>query len=156
MRCRYGTGPAATWLTGLPWQEDVGEIQWQGQQATSATPIIGSATPSIRSFGNATDTLPVQIVLGFDSEIEALRYCADILWSLPGSGQLVFIDQTGTQQLTITYPKAVFQSVIRKREGRTVHITYNFLVTGPPSNSVVSNAPLRIYSESGQPITTET
>jgi hypothetical protein len=155
MRCRYGTGDEATWLTGLPWQEDVGEIQWQGQQATSATPIIGSATPSIRSLGNAADTLPVQIVLGFDSELEALRYCAEILWDLPGAGQLVFIDQAGTEQLTITYPKAVFANVTRNRKGRSVHLAYNFIVTGPPSISVVSDAPLRIYSESGQPITTE-
>jgi len=155
VRCKYGTDDEAVWLTGLPWQEDVGPIQWQGQQSVQVTPIIGSASPVIRSFGNKADTLPVPIVLGFENEMAALRYCAEILWNLPGSGTLVFIDQAGTEQLTITYPNAAFQNVSRKREGRAVSLTFTFVVSGPPTFLATSAAPLRIESESGSPLTTE-
>jgi hypothetical protein len=155
MRCKYGTGSEAIWLTGLPWQEDVAPIRWQGQQAAQATPLVGADSPKIRSFGNAVDQLPVSIVLQFDTELDAVKFCAQILWDLPKSGELTFVDQAGTNQVTITYPQAAFQNAARMREGRAVRLDYTFLVSGPPSVTVVSDAPLRIESESGTPITTE-
>lgn len=123
----------AVWLTGVPWQEDVGEIRWQGQQPPSVVPIIGSAAPSIRGMGNFSDTLPVPVSLSFDDDLSALRYCAEILWVLPRHGELVFIDQRQNAMLTITYPRAVFQNVERKRTGASVDLLFNFIVKGPPT-----------------------
>lgn len=145
----------AVWLTGVPWQEDVGEIQWRGQQLASVTPLIGSATPSIRGMGNFTDTLPVPVSLSFADDLSALRYCAEVLWILPRHGELVFIDQRDSAMLTITYPRAAFQNVDRKRIGTAVDLLFTFVVKGPPAFELVSDAPARIYTESGTPITTE-
>lgn len=156
MRCKYGTGSEATWLTGTPWQEDVAPITWQGQQLVSTKPLIGRATPSIRSLGNAADQLPLTIVRQFPTELDAIRFCAEILWELPASGELTLIDQTATDQITITYSAAAFQSVTRQRQGLAVLITYTFLVGGPPTITAISDAPLRINTESGTYITTET
>ena len=155
MRCKYGTGSDAIWLTGLPWQEDVAPIRCQGQQAVQATPLIGADSPNIRSFGNAVDQLPVSVVLVCPSELEAVKFCAQILWNLPQTGELTFIDQAGADQVTITYPNAAFQNAARMREGRAVRLDYTFIVSGPPTVTVDTSAPLRIETETGTPLTTE-
>lgn len=125
MKCKYGD----VWLTGTPWQEDCGEIQWSAQQLVQVTPLIGGVTPSVVGRGNTADRIPVPIVLSLTDSAAALRHCAEIPWILPKDGALRFEEGS----FTILYPKAAFNSVTRRRNGNSVLLVFDFTVTGPPT-----------------------
>ena len=151
MRCKYGN----VWLTGLPWYEDCGEVIWDAAQAVDVKPLVRSSEPYIRGMGNRTESLPVPVILQAPSELDALRYIADLPWTLPDNGSLVFIEQFGTVKLTITYTKAAFQKVTRRRVGVSVEAVYSFIITGRPTFETDGAAPLRITTEDGNYLTTE-
>ena len=125
MKCKYGS----TWLTGTPWQEACGEVEWSADQAVEVTALIGAATPRVVGRGNVADMLPVPIARNFATAEEALQFCAELPWQLPADGELRFEEGT----LEIVFPKAAFSSVTRKRKGAAVELVFNFTVTGPPA-----------------------
>lgn len=152
MKCKYGN----LWLTGTPWQEDCGAVQLSAQQLASVIPLIGAASPSVRGMGNVVDTLPVPIILQLASELDVLRYIAELPWLLPNSGTLLLSEQIGTVKLEILYATAIWTGVQRSRSGTAAILTYNFTVKGPPTFTVTGSAPLDLADESGSSLTTET
>ena len=151
MKCKYGD----MWLTGTPWQEDCGAVQWSAQQAVSLIPLIGGVSPSLRGMGNVADQLPVPVVLQLGNEMDALRYVAELPWLVPKQGALLFTEQVGTTKLSILYATAVWNGVQRQRSGAAVILIYNFTVKGPPTFTVAGDAPLDLAAESGETLTTE-
>lgn len=126
MKCKYGD----VWLTGTPWQEDCGAVQWSAQQLVQVTPLIGGVTPHIAGRGNLTDRIPVPIILAVADSDAALRYCAELPWLLPTEGVLRFEEGAS---LVISYASAVFNTVTRRRIGLSVELVFDFTVTGPPT-----------------------
>jgi hypothetical protein len=152
MQCKY----ADVWLTGLPWQEDCGAVQLSLQQLIDAAPLFRSATPFVEARGNRAGTIAVPVILDKGNWMTALQYCHEIFWLLPGSGELVFIEQWGTDVLTITYPFAALQSSEPSRVGQEgVQVTHTFVLKGAPTFDTVTGAELRITTETGAAITTE-
>ena len=125
MKCKYGN----TWLTGTPWQEGCGEVEWSADQVVDVVPLIGAPTPYLAGRGNVSDKVPVPIRLSFQSAEAALQYCAELPWQLPADGALRFEDGS----LVIVFPKASFTNLKRQREGTSVELVFEFTVTGPPS-----------------------
>ena len=124
MKCKYGD----VWLTGTPWQEGCGEVEWSADQAVDVTALIGAVTPHIAGRGNVADKVPVPISLSFPSAEAALQFCAELPWQLPADGELRFEDGI----LVIVFPKAAFTNVTRQRRGTAVDLEFEFTVTGPP------------------------
>lgn len=149
MRCKYGD----QWLTGTPFQEECGEVTWNGSQQAEPVPLVDAETPAIDSYGNRLDQLPVPIVLQCESELDALRRAAELVWTLPGTGILMFEEQRGANKVTITYPNAAFQNVRRQRFGTAVQFQFAFLVSGPPEIVVEDDTEI-ISGEDGHLLTT--
>ncbi len=124
MICKYGD----VWLTGTPWQEGCGEVEWSAEQAVEITALIGAATPRVVGRGNVQDSVPVPITLSFQTAEGALRYCAELPWLLPADGALRFEEG----DTIIVFPKAAFKDVKRQRRGTSVDLLFEFAVTGPP------------------------
>lgn len=124
MKCKYGN----TWLTGTPWQEGVGEVEWSADQAVDVVPLIDAPTPYLAGRSNVADKVPVPITLSFPNAEAALQYCAELPWQLPADGELRFEDGS----LVIVFPKAAFNGVTRRRRGTSVELVFEFTVTGPP------------------------
>jgi hypothetical protein len=125
MKCKYGD----VWLTGTPWQEDCGEVQWSAQQLVQVTPLVGGVTPHIAGRGNLADRIPVPIILSLADTATALRHCAELPWLLPTEGILRFEEGS----LVIQYAKAAFNTVTRRRSGLSVELVFDFTVSGPPT-----------------------
>lgn len=124
MKCKYGN----TWLTGTPWQEDCGEVEWSAEQLVDVVPLIGGPTPHLAGRGNVSDRVPVPISLTFPTAEAALQFCAQLPWQLPKDGELRFEEGS----LVIVFPKAAFNNVTRQRRGTMVSLVFEFTVTGPP------------------------
>jgi len=151
MQCQYGTA----WLTGAQYAEDTGPLVVQGRALVQVAALLRADTPYVKGRGNKAVTLPVPVVLQFEDWISALRYCHEAFWDLPDDGTLKFIEQWGTDKLTITYPLAALEGTEIKRVESTVTVIHTFTVTGPPTFVTDTGEPLRILSESGEPIITE-
>ena len=124
MKCKYGD----TWLTGTPWQEGCGEVEWSADQAVDVVALIGAAAPLVAGRGNVADKVPVPITLNFPSAEAALQFVATLPWSLPADGELRFEEGS----LVVVYPKAAFENVKRQRRGTAVDLVFEFTVAGPP------------------------
>lgn len=152
MKCKYGD----VWLTGLPWQEDTGGVQWSGQQAVQVDDLLRAATPFIAGRGNVVDNLTVPIVRTFGTAHAAARLLAEQIWDLPADGELVFYVTEGDSVLVITYPKAAWSNLTRRWLGQTaLQLNFTFTVTGPPVVTTTGTEVLDLYTESGQSLTTE-
>tara|TARA_R110000868_G_scaffold365493_1_gene628387 strand:+ start:93 stop:479 length:387 start_codon:yes stop_codon:yes gene_type:complete len=128
MQCTYAGIP----LTGTPWQEGAGDVEWKASQSIEITPVIDAATPSLVGRKNLFDVIQFSINLGFESYDAAASHCATFIWSLPTSGTLVL--NTGTSVLT--YAKAVFSRIERQVLGEgLVAYSYSFTAQGPPTVS---------------------
>lgn len=101
-------------------------------------PILGAATPYLRGRGNGVDTIPVPIVLHFQSASAALSYLTTFPWTLSRQGPLAFVDEGSTETTTITFSNAVLSGVDRERKGSSVFLEYHFVVNGPPTVSTVN------------------
>jgi hypothetical protein len=156
VQVRYGTSSEAQWLTGTPFNEDAGAIVLSGRAAVQVADLVRGTTPYIAGRGNKAITLPVPISLEFADWREALRYAHEHFFLLPLDGELHFREQWGTEVVEIDYPNAALQSTQSRRIGQsTVETVYTFIVAGPPTFTLTGDAPLRIYSESGEALTTE-
>ncbi len=151
MRCKYGD----IWLTGLPWNEDCGEIVWSASQLVEVTPLVRAVTPFLAGRGNVAEQLPVPIVLQSDDVFTALRYIIELPWLLPTQAALVFIESAEGNTLTITYPLAAWNGVQRRRLGTALELTYNFTITGPPTFEFADQSVLNLTTESSESIFTE-
>jgi hypothetical protein len=163
MKCRYET----TWLTGTPWQEDCGEVQWQAAQQIQQDALIRASTPFLASRGNALDTIIVPIALQHADQGAALSHIAQLPWALPGQGLPYFADTIGNVTTHIFFPAAAWQGCRRKRTGIASELEFSFAVLGPPtintttsgvtppdehSTGVPANA---LRAENGLPLLTE-
>lgn len=151
MRCKYGD----IWLTGLPWNEDCGEIVWSASQLVEVTPLVRAVTPFLAGRGNVAEQLPVPIVIQNNDVLDALQYIVELPWLLPSEGTLVFVETTPTNELTITYPLAAWNGVQRQRIGSALVLTFNFTITGPPEFSYAAPSGLNLKTESGKSLLTE-
>jgi hypothetical protein len=124
MKCKYGD----TWLTGAPWIEGAGVVEWSAEQLVEVTGIIGSATPRIVGRGNVSDRVPVPVARQFDSAEDALEFLVELPWQLPASGELRFEEGS----LVVVFPNAAFNTVRRSRRGAAVSLVFEFTVAGPP------------------------
>lgn len=125
MTCKYGD----FWITGAPHSEECGEVEWSADQAVDVMSLIGGDSPRVKGMGNVSDRLPVPVSLAFATPAAALGYCVALPWELPRDGTLVFEEDS----LTITYTRAAFSNVQRKRRGLSLTLIYNFIVSGPPT-----------------------
>lgn len=151
MRCKYGDH----WLTGTPWNEDCGEVGWSAQQVTEVVPLVGAQTPFLAGHGNASEQISVPIILQEDDTLAALHYLVSLPWTLPTEDTLIFVEETSSNKLTITFPLAAWTGMQRKRIGSAIEVTYTFVVTGPPTYAWQDTSGLKLYSEDGQPLLTE-
>jgi len=152
MQCKY----AEVWLTGTPWQEDCGVIVPAGRALVQADSLVRGVTPYVKGRGNKVVSLEVPIVLQHGTWASALRYVHEVFWNLPDDGELVFVEQWGSEQMTITYPNAALENCEPQRAGElAIKVVHRFIVTGPPTFDTIADAPLRIMTEQGQNITTE-
>ncbi|MEB3207323.1 MAG: hypothetical protein VKK63_00210 [Synechococcus sp.] len=135
MKCEYDN----VWLTGTPWQENCGEVEWSNTREVDIIPILGANTPFLRGRGNAVERIPVPIVLQFPNELAALNYCATNVWTLGHQGVLKFEEENAATRLTITFSNAVLEDAVRHRSGTSVRVEYTFVVNGPPSITEVAN-----------------
>lgn len=125
MKCKYGS----TWLTGVPWQEGAGVVEWTGDQLVDVVALIGANAPKITGRGNVADRVPVPVVRNFETTEEALQFLAELPWQLPKDGELRFEEGS----LVVVYPKAAFNTVRRSRNGASVTLVFEFTVGGPPT-----------------------
>lgn len=152
MQCKYGN----VWLTGTPWQEDAGLLVPRGRALVDVADLFRAVTPFVKGRGNKAATLDIPVVLQLGDWQTALRYCHEVFWNLPDDGELYLLEQWGDEQLTITYPLAALAGTEPERAGESaVKVLHRFILTGPPSFGTVSGAPLRIMTEDGQNIITE-
>ena len=126
MKCKFGN----YWITGTPWQESCGEVEWSAEQLVEVVALIGAATPLVKGRGNVSDSVPVPVSMTFPTAEAALQHCAELPWLLPADGELRFEENS----LVIVFPKAAFNGVKRKRRGgASVDLVFEFTVTGPPA-----------------------
>lgn len=125
MNCKYGD----IWLTGAPWQEDAGAVDWTAEQLVDVVALIGADTPKIKGRGNVADRVPVPIVRNFATPEAALQFIAELPWQLPKDGELRFEEGT----LVMVFPKAAFTGLKRSRKGVSVDVVCEFTVSGPPA-----------------------
>lgn len=152
MKVKYGD----VWLTGVPWQEDAGVVQWNAQQVVQNQPLLRGTAPFIAGRGNVSDTLSLPIHRSFGTNLAALKHQAELPWNLPNHGTLILYEQEGSDVMTVTYSRAAFNGVTRRRVGQTgIEISINFLVKGSPTVETTSAAAFELYTESGQTLTTE-
>lgn len=152
MKLKYGN----QWITGVPWQEDAGGVQWSGQQLVQNVPLPRGTTPFIAGRGNVFDTITVPVVRTFSSSLKAIKHMAELPWNLPNHGELVFYEQEGDAVQTITYARAAYNGVTRRRVGQlSISINLNFTVKGAPVVNTDAELAFEIYTEDGQSLTTE-
>jgi hypothetical protein len=124
MKCKYGE----TWLTGTPWQEGVGTVEWSADQLVDVVAIIAASTPKITGRGNVSDRVPVPVSREFSTPEAALEFLVSLPWDLPADGELRFEEGS----LVVVFPKAAFTQVRRARRGVSVSLVFEFTVAGPP------------------------
>jgi hypothetical protein len=124
MKCKYGD----TWLTGEPWQEGAGKVEWSAAQLVDVVAIIGAPTPKITGRGNVSDRVPVPVSREFATPEDALEFLVELPWLLPAQGELRFEEGS----LVVVFPVAAFTGVKRSRNGVAVSLVYEFTVAGPP------------------------
>jgi hypothetical protein len=152
VQCKYGD----VWLTGTPWQEDCGLLVPRGRASVQVEDLVRAGTPFVAGRGNKVVSLEVPVVMLHADWMLALRYCHEVFWNLPDDGALVFTEQKETELYTITYALAALESSEPQREGEiAVKVVHRFIVTGPPTFDYVGDAELRIQTEEGQNIITE-
>lgn len=125
MKCKYGS----TWLTGAPWQEGCGEVEWTAEQLVDVVALIGASTPKISGRGNVADRVPVPLVRNFETAEAALQFLVELPWQLPKDGELRFEEGS----LVVVFPKAAFTGLKRSRRGSSVTVVCEFTVGGPPA-----------------------
>jgi hypothetical protein len=125
MKCKYGD----IWLTGTPWQEGAGAVEWTAEQLVDVVSLIGANTPKISGRGNVADRVPVPLVRNFNTPEDALQFIAELPWQLPKDGELRFEEGT----LVVVFPKAAFTGLKRRRTGVSVDVVCEFTVSGPPT-----------------------
>jgi hypothetical protein len=124
MKCKYGD----TWLTGEPWQEGAGLVEWSAEQLVEVTGIIGADTPRVAGRGNVSDRVPVPVSRQFETAEAALAFLVALPWDLPADGELRF--EEGSK--VVVFPVAAFNTVRRSRRGAAVSLVFEFTVAGPP------------------------
>lgn len=116
-------------MTGEPWQEGAGVVEWSAEQLVDVTALIGASTPKITGRGNVSDRIPVPVVRSFSTPAAALQFLVELPWQLPKDGELRFEEGT----LVVVFPKAAFNTVKRVRNGASVTLVFEFSVSGPPT-----------------------
>lgn len=125
MKCKYGD----TWLTGTPFHEGCGLVEWTAEQLVDVVALIGANTPKISGRGNVADRVPVPVVRNFATPEIALQFIVELPWLLPKEGTLRFEEEG----LVVVFPKAAFSTVRRSRVGVSARMVFEFTVSGPPT-----------------------